>query len=84
MDNLKHTGRETKFVLKERTVVRIDGVAHEHLEFFIKILKGKKVIVGQETPVLLPGTENYLYPSVFTVLEPGEYTMKIIFLSTEA
>ena len=46
IDNLRHEGRETKFVLKERTILRIDGVEHEFLQFFIHILKGKQVITG--------------------------------------
>ena len=41
------------------------------------------MISGQE-PAHLPGTESYLYPSIFTVLEPGEYSMKIEFISHEA
>jgi len=31
VDNLKHEGRETKFTLKEKTVVRVDGIEHEAL-----------------------------------------------------
>ena len=48
VDNLKHEGRETKFTLKERTVVRIDGIEHDSLHFFIKIYKGKQVVAGQD------------------------------------
>lgn len=72
VDNLKHEGRETKFTLKERTVVRMDGVEHEDLSFFFKIYKGKQVVAGQEGHLLV-GTEAVLIPSIFTVLEPGEY-----------
>ena len=31
VDNLRHEGRESTFTLKERTVVRIDGIEHEQL-----------------------------------------------------
>jgi hypothetical protein len=48
-------------------------------------MKGKQVISGQEPALLTGGTiESYLYPSIFTVLEPGEYSMKISFVSHEA
>ena len=61
----------------------MDGVEHEHLQFFISISKGGKVVSGQE-PAKLPGTENYLYPSIFTVLDAGDYVMAISFIAHEA
>ena len=83
MDNLKHAGRETKFTLRERTVVRIDGVEHDQLSFFIKILKGKEVIASQEE-AKLESTKLNLVPAIFAVLEPGDYIMKMEFVAREA
>lgn len=83
MDNLKHEGRSTSFTLSERTVVRIDGVEHEQLIYFLKILKGTNVVAGQDDS-RLEGTEAVLIPSIFTVLEPGDYTFKIEFIAREA
>ena len=74
VDNLKHEGRGTAFTLTERTVVRIDGVEHEQLMFFLKIYKGKNVVAGQDES-LLDGTETVLLPSIFTVLEAGDYKL---------
>lgn len=64
-------------------MVRIDGVEHEDLQFFIKIYKGKQVVAGQE-PAHLPGTDTMLVPSIFTVLEPGDYKLKIEFVAKES
>ena len=63
--------------------MRIDGVEHEDLQFFTKILKGKQVVAGQE-PATLPGTQTMLVPSIFTVLEPGDYTLKIEFIAHQS
>ena len=32
----------------------------------------------------LDGTETMLFPSIFTVLEPGEYSFKVEFIAREA
>ena len=82
VDNLKHEGRQTNFTLSERTVVRIDGVEHEQLMFFLKIYKGKSLVAGQDES-LLEGTEAVLIPSIFTVLEPGEYNLRVEFVARE-
>ena len=52
VDNLKHEGRETKFTLKEKTVVRVDGVEHDMLQFFFHIHKDGKVVASQEAQKL--------------------------------
>ena len=83
VDNLKAKGRETSFTLKERTVVRIDGTEHDELQFFITILKGKHVVAGQDG-ALIQDTESMLIPSIFTVLEAGDYVLHIGFLAREA
>ena len=83
VDNLKAKGRETSFTLKERTVVRIDGTEHDELQFFITILKGKHVVAGQDG-ALIQDTESMLIPSIFTVLEAGDYVIHIGFLAREA
>lgn len=51
--------------------------------YFLKILKGTNVVAGQEDS-RLEGTEAVLIPSIFTVLEPGDYTFKIEFVAREA
>lgn len=61
----------------------MDGVEHEDLSFFFKIYKGKQVVAGQEGHLLV-GTEAVLVPSIFTVLEPGEYKLQISFIAREA
>ena len=64
-------------------MVRIDGTEHEELQFFITILKGKHVVAGQDG-ALIQDTESMLIPSIFTVLEAGDYVMKIEFVAREA
>ena len=83
VDNLKHSGRETKFTLKEKTLVRIDGVEHAQLSFFIKILRGDEVVASQEGAILTSNNVR-LIPAIFAVLEPGDYVMKIEFVAREA
>jgi len=83
VDNLKHVGRQTNFTLTERTVVRIEGLEHEQLRFFIKIYKGQNVVAGQES-ALLGGTETMFVPSIFVVLEAGEYNVRFEFVAREA
>ena len=84
VDNLKHIGRETTFSLQERTVVRLDGIEHESLQFFIKITQDGKTVAGQMKPAQLPNTDVYLVPSIFAVLDKGDYTIKIEFVAREA
>ena len=52
------------------------------LEFFVKIFKDGKEIAGQDHDDL-PGTDTVLVPSIFVVLQPGEYIMKIEFISSQ-
>ena len=56
VDNLQHKGRGTEFTLTERTLVRIDGLEHDSLIFYVKIFKGKQQVAGQDEEHLLPGT----------------------------
>jgi hypothetical protein len=80
---LKHEGRETTFTLKEKTIVRVDGMNHEQLSVYFKILKDNKVIATQEGKEL-QNTDLILHPSIFVVLEPGNYVLKIEFVARES
>lgn len=84
MDNLKFHGRESMFTLQETTVVRVDGVQHEHLTFYIKIFKEKGEVVAEQKTAELVGTGVHLTPSIFVVLPAGDYRMKIEFVAKEA
>jgi hypothetical protein len=64
-------------------VVRFDGVEHDFLQFFIKIYHDKKLVASQDVAELT-GTGVHLVPSIFVVLGPGDYTMKIEFVAKEA
>lgn len=76
VDNMQHTGRVTNFTLSERTVIRIDGIEHEQLSFFLKIYKGggRNLVAGQDESII-GDTETVAVPAIFTVLEPGEYSL---------
>jgi hypothetical protein len=83
VDNLKFFGRESKFTLQEKTVVRIDGVEHDYLQFHFKILQDKKVVAEQESHELI-GTGVWLMPSIFVVLPAGDYSLQLSFVAKEA
>lgn len=41
-----HKSPQTRFTLTEKTVVRIEGLEHEHLDFTLKITKDKKTVAS--------------------------------------
>lgn len=56
-------------------MVRIDGVEHENLQFYFKILNKDQTVVADQESAEIKGTGVHLTPAIFVVLEAGEYLM---------
>ena len=82
VDNV-HKAAGTRFSLKERTVIRIDGFEHASLQFRISIQRGRKQLISTSSQKL-PDTKVETMSSIFIVLDESDYMLRLSFASSNS